>query len=142
MRASQVNRAWNRATHHPRLFHRLCCSPEWSLPNLDADFPPPLECRNANFFFPNLLAPTTDTTAANNEPSDAVDWFQKFKWRYQVRKNWEQGRHRIRRFVGHTGDLRERMDDNRMFYSPPAAPTIIINFYFLSRSLAGNKVQL
>ncbi|KAL5961107.1 hypothetical protein TSMEX_011147 [Taenia solium] len=103
MRASQVNRAWNRATHHPRLFHRLCCSPEWSLPNLDADFPPPLECRNANFFFPNLPSPTTDTTPANNEPSDGVDWFQKFKWRYQVRKNWERGKHRIRRFVGHTG---------------------------------------
>lgn len=73
MRASQVNRAWNRATHHPRLFHRLCCSPEWSLPNLDADFPPPLECRNANFFFPNLPSPTAVTTTDNTEPSDGVD---------------------------------------------------------------------
>ncbi|VDM34500.1 unnamed protein product, partial [Hydatigera taeniaeformis] len=65
MRASQVNRAWNRATHHPRLFQRLCCSPEWSLPNLDAHFPPPLECRNANFFFPNLPSPSDTTTMSN-----------------------------------------------------------------------------
>ncbi|VDM32826.1 unnamed protein product [Hydatigera taeniaeformis] len=138
MRASQVNRAWNRATHHPRLFQRLCCSPEWSLPNLDAHFPPPLECRNANFFFPNLPSPSDTTTMSNvtadvataavvsttsssssgsdsgnsigsknnnigTVSSDGVDWFQKFKWRYQVRKNWARGKHRIRRFVGHTG---------------------------------------
>ncbi|EUB61302.1 F-box/WD repeat-containing protein [Echinococcus granulosus] len=74
MRASQVNRAWNRATHHPRLFQRLCCSPEWSLPNLDADFPPPLECRNANFFFPNLPSSTDTTTTTDvSSPSDGVD---------------------------------------------------------------------
>ncbi|KAL5112381.1 putative E3 ubiquitin ligase complex SCF subunit sconB [Taenia crassiceps] len=144
MRASQVNRAWNRATHHPRLFHRLCCSPEWSLPNLDADFPPPLECRNANFFFPNLLAPTTDTTAANNEPSDAVDWFQKFKWRYQVRKNWEQGRHRIRRFVGHTGAVHCLAYDAYRIVSGSADSTICVwkvcsNANWLAQTLRGHS---
>ncbi|KAH9286287.1 F-box/WD repeat-containing protein pof1 [Echinococcus granulosus] len=145
MRASQVNRAWNRATHHPRLFQRLCCSPEWSLPNLDADFPPPLECRNANFFFPNLPSSTDTTTTTDvSSPSDGVDWFQKFKWRYQVRKNWEQGKHRIRRFVGHTGAVHCLAYDAYRIVSGSADSTICVwkvcsNANWLAQTLRGHS---
>ncbi|VDD75069.1 unnamed protein product [Mesocestoides corti] len=173
MRASRVNRAWHRAAHHPQLFRRLCLSPEWSLPNLDADFPPPLECRDANFFFPNL-SPTTATTtptisstkhsetetspqskadrrsaffggaSIESPPSEDVDWYQRFKWRYQVRKNWQRGKHRIRRFVGHTGAVHCLAYDAYRIVSGSADSTICVwkvcsNANWLAQTLRGHS---
>ncbi|KAM7539797.1 hypothetical protein Aperf_G00000024716 [Anoplocephala perfoliata] len=137
MRASRVNWAWYRVAHHPRLFQRLCCSPEWSLPNLDADFPPPLECRSANFFFPEISPLTTDSSTLSSNGSD------KFKWRYQVRKNWERGRHRVRRFVGHTGAVHCLAYDAYRIVSGSADSTICVwkvcsNANWLAQTLRGH----
>ncbi|VDL59325.1 unnamed protein product [Hymenolepis diminuta] len=142
MCASQVNRAWYKAAHHPRIFQRLCCSPEWSLPNLDADFPPPLECRSASFFFPDLSSPTTKDSS--NLSPDGNNWFQKFKWRYQVRKNWERGKHRVRRFVGHTGAVHCLAYDAYRIVSGSADSTICVwkvcsNANWLAQTLRGHS---
>ncbi|THD24438.1 F-box/WD repeat-containing protein pof1 [Fasciola hepatica] len=100
---SLVNRSWFRAARNPELYRRLCQLPEWGSPTLDRG-PQSL----------SFLSRTMDTIESTDQivsPSSfasstmdhkTIDWFGIFKTRSRLRRNWLLGKHRTRRFTGHS----------------------------------------
>ncbi|VDP74389.1 unnamed protein product [Echinostoma caproni] len=99
---SLVNRAWFRAARNPELYRRLCQLPEWGSPTLDRSHQPQTGARPVDANEPadsrSVLTSNSDSVTDQN----MIDWFSIFKTRSRLRRNWLLGKHRTRRFSGHS----------------------------------------
>ncbi|KAA0186794.1 F-box/WD repeat-containing protein pof1 [Fasciolopsis buskii] len=100
---SLVNRSWFRAARNPELYRRLCQLPEWGSPSLDHVSPsinpitPPVDTMESTN---RSISSSSSTVSAMD--CKTIDWFSIFKTRSRLRRNWLLGKHRTRRFTGHS----------------------------------------
>lgn len=103
---SLVNRAWYAAARNPELYRRLCQLPEWR-PLVVSD-KSPSTCASAAKCSSGLSVPRSCTISEGplsfglNTRRTAIDWFGVFQKHSRLRRNWLLGKHRKRRFTGHS----------------------------------------
>ncbi|CAL8098885.1 unnamed protein product [Calicophoron daubneyi] len=109
MACSLVNRNWFRAARHPELYRRLCQLPQWCPPvqnNFRAGgwsslYRLPPYSVNFSGSSDSDISPNSDPEASSCK-RHPIDWFEVFRKRARLRRNWLLGRPRTRRFTGHS----------------------------------------
>ncbi|CAH8512239.1 unnamed protein product [Schistosoma bovis] len=96
---SEVNKSWLKYARHPDLYRHFCMLPKWSSPILRK--PQLINCITK----PNEHNYRVQEENSNNFISNHlnINWLNVFKKRVCLRRNFRLGKHRIRKFNGHSG---------------------------------------
>ncbi|XP_018649876.1 putative f-box and wd40 domain protein [Schistosoma mansoni] len=99
---SEVNKSWLKYARHPDLYKHFCMLPKWSSPILRK---PQLfnGITKSNEY--NHRVPEENQQNSNNLINNhlEINWLNVFKKRVCLRRNFRLGKHRIRKFNGHSG---------------------------------------
>ncbi|CAH8496116.1 unnamed protein product [Heterobilharzia americana] len=99
---SEVNKSWLKYARHPELYRYFCMLPQWSSPIQKKPqlFNKLMLYSGCNYRVQEENIKNSDSLIKN---SLDIDWFGVFKKRVCLRRNFRLGKHRIRRFNGHSG---------------------------------------
>nr|CAH8841678.1 unnamed protein product [Trichobilharzia regenti] len=99
---SEVNKSWLKYARHPELYRHLCMQPQWSSPIQQKSqlFNKLMLSSGCNYRVQDENINKSDSLTKH---SVDINWLNVFKKRVCLRRNFRLGKHRIRRFNGHSG---------------------------------------
>ncbi|CAH8480556.1 unnamed protein product [Schistosoma turkestanicum] len=99
---SEVNKSWLKYARHPELYRKFCMLPKWSSPILRRP-----QLSNNLTKSSELCYRVQEENVQNSNHSISnyleINWLNVFKKRVCLRRNFRLGKHRIRKFNGHSG---------------------------------------